>query len=195
MRAGGRGHLVRGHLTRGYLARGYLARVWTGLSIVSLGVASAGCATLHEGGPPVRTPVAVEIAEARSRELVQEFLVAVQRHDGAAMARSFGRRDGRGGDRDPEQWQARLEVIRGLLVHDDARIAAVRRSLVGGPQSWRVGVDLATPRGWKRDVGFHVVRGVDGAWRIERVELERITRRRDAPRRALRERPRWTQDA
>lgn len=174
---------------------GWLAmRAVAAVVAVVAGWGGLGCVAVPQPQPTRSGPGSADDGGALSRQLVREFLDAVQRRDGMAMAERFGAPDDDSSRRTPELQSARLELIRALLVHDEAHIVGAHRSLPGGAQAWRVGVDLATAEGWTRDVGFHVVRGRDGVLRIERVELERITAEGGAPRPAPRALPRPTRD-
>lgn len=110
-------------------------------------------------------------------EAVDRFLAAVRVTDHAAMLALFGTAAGPVDASDPaEGWQERVTLIARLLRHD-AYLTRSRAAIAGSAgASWRVGVDLRAGRRHHDDVGFRVVRSEEGAWLIERVELENLMR-------------------
>lgn len=123
--------------------------------------------------------------EAGHAAVVDAFLSALRRADLGEMLRHFGTDEGPvalAGSRGSPHWQQRMELIRRVADHDDATIGPAQLLPGRAPPAARVSVDLQ--RGDRRylDVGVHVVLDVTGEWRVERIELERITAAAGAPR-------------
>ena len=140
-----------------------------------------------------RSPVAA-VAPALS---VERFLQASNTRDLFAMARLFGTRDGpvedtgssfgcfwkkigsAFGGQSCVKWadvELRMNLIAGILRHEDYRIASERSVAGAERETIRIGVDMSFARGQTvRDVGFTVVLASGDRWLIEIIELEKVT--------------------
>ena len=107
---------------------------------------------------------------------VERFLQAANARDLVTMSRLFGTHDGPIADSGSRvEIELRMDLIAGLLQHDDYEIISEGRVPGAEFPSNRIGVDLLLPGGTTvRDVGFTVVES-DDRWLVNIVEVLKLT--------------------
>lgn len=125
---------------------------------------------------PVARPASSEMAGMGPPLSVERFLQAVNARDLDAMAGLFGTVDGpiKGSRTDIE---LQMDLIAGILKHEDYSIASQRSVPGRQAPTTRVGVDLDIAGDHIPDVGFMVVRTNQGRWLVEEIDLEAVTNR------------------
>ena len=106
---------------------------------------------------------------------VERFLQAVNAEDFQAMARIFGNVDGPV-EGPAAEVELRMATIAAILKHQDYRIGSERLEPGRRNPTRRVGVDLTIDGNVVPDVSFLVVQSRSGAWLVEQIDLERVTR-------------------
>lgn len=109
---------------------------------------------------------------------VERFLQAANRQDLTTMGRLFGTAAGPIIDRDPrDEVEKRMFAIASILKHTDYRIE--REQIVPGrPDATQLIVRMSVQDGRQVPVAYTLVRSRRGAWLIEVIDLEAITRGR-----------------
>lgn len=136
-----------------------------------LGFLASGCTTQVVEQPAPTSP-AGGLAPVLS---VERFLQAVNAEDFPAMARIFGTVDG-AVEGPAQEVELRMATIAAILKHEDYRIDTERLEPGRSVPTRRVGVDLTIDGNVIRDVGFLVVQTGAGAWMVEQIDLEKVTR-------------------
>lgn len=125
--------------------------------------------------PIQRNETAMGMAPALA---VERFLQAANRQDLATMSRLFGTVDGPIIDRDPrEEVEKRMFAIAAILRHEDFRIEG-EQIVPGRPEATQLIVRMTVDRGRQVPVAYTLVRSKKGAWLIEVIDLEAITKGR-----------------
>lgn len=138
---------------------------------LALAFVASGCTTQVVEQPASASP-AGGLAPVLS---VERFLQAVNAEDFAAMARIFGTVDG-AVEGPAQEVELRMATIAAILEHEDYRIDSERLEPGRAVPTRRVGVDLTIDGNVIRDVGFLVVQARSGAWMVEQIDLEKVTR-------------------
>jgi len=134
----------------------------------------ASCASRSE--PIRRDDSAMGMAPALA---VERFLQAVNSQDLTTMGRLFGTANGPIIDRDPRaEVEKRMFAIASILQHSDYSIEG-ERIVPGRPDATQLIVRMSVDEGRRQvPVAYTLVRSKRGAWLIEVIDLEAITRGR-----------------
>jgi len=134
----------------------------------------ASCGSRSE--PIQRDDTAMGMAPALA---VERFLQAVNRQDLATMGRLFGTANGPIIERDPRaEVEKRMFAIAAILQHADYKIEG-ERIVPGRPDAKQLIVRMSVDDGRREvPVAYTLVRSKRGAWLIEVIDLEAITRGR-----------------
>ena len=139
------------------------------LAFVLLAI-SAACAS---GGA---APVAGPGPATAPAQVVEQFMRLVATRDYARMGAIFGTREGPINTRDPgPQVERRMYAIANILQNERFVIRAEQPIPGRGPDAEQLTVQI-TQQGRVLDVPFVVVRTAAGAWLVEQVDLEAVTK-------------------
>jgi len=134
--------------------------------------ATAACG----GGATTMAPPSGMAPAAGPAQVVEQFMRLAGANDYARMGYLFGTREGPITGRDPEQQvQRRMYAIANILKNDRFVIRGQNPIPGRGPEAEQLTVQI-TQQGRVVDVPFVVVRTTAGAWLVEQVDLEAITK-------------------
>lgn len=114
-------------------------------------------------------------AEVAASLVVDQFLRAVNSNDLDTMARLFGNRDGSVLLRDPkENVDRQMFALASILRHDSYTIAG--NQIVPGRRDEATQINVRMKFGAREvEVPWILVYSKDGQWRVEQIEIVRIT--------------------
>jgi hypothetical protein len=125
------------------------------------------------GGPAVTSAPAPAASPA---DAVERFMRLITTRDYLAMGHLFGTVEGPITARDPQQQvERRMYAIASILANDRFVIRPGQGIPGRGPEVTQITVQI-TQQGQTKDVPFVVVRSGNGAWLVEQVDLQAVTR-------------------
>jgi len=125
-------------------------------------------------GPVVPGPAPAPAAAPA--DAVERFMRLIAAKDYLGMGRLFGTVEGPITSRDPQQQvERRMFAIANILANDRFVIRSGQGIPGRGPDVTQIGVQI-TQQGQTKEVPFVVVRTASGAWLVEQVDLQAVTR-------------------
>ena len=114
---------------------------------------------------------------AAPADAVERFMRLLAAKDYLAMGHLFGTVEGPITSRDPQQQvERRMFAIANILANERFMIQGTGQGIPGrGPEVTQIGVQI-TQQGQTKEVPFVVVRTASGAWLVEQVDLQAVTR-------------------